>query len=196
MSAGAGARPPLSLVLPAGIVVALLQLPLVYLALRTLRSGEIWEILWRERTVELVLSTGLLVLGVTAAAVVIGVTLAWLVTRTDLPGRRAWGVAAALPLVIPSYVAALVLLGALGPRGLAQQALGVEELPDIRGYWGALLALTLTTYPYVYLLCASALRSQDPALEEAARGLGRSRWRSFFSITLPALRRISASCRS
>ncbi len=188
MNAGAGTRPPLSLVLPAGIVIALLQLPLVYLALRTLRSGEIWDVLWRERTLDLVASTGLLVLGVTAAAVVIGVTLAWLVTRTDLPARRAWGIAAALPLVIPSYVAALVLLGALGPRGLAQQALGVDELPDIRGYWGALLALTLTTYPYVYLLCASALRSQDPALEDAARGLGHSPWRSFFSITLPGLR--------
>ena len=61
MSAGAGTRPPLSLVLPAGIVVALLQLPLVYLALRTLRSGEVWEILWRERTLELVVSTVLLV---------------------------------------------------------------------------------------------------------------------------------------
>ena len=114
----------------------------------------------------------------------IGVALAWLVTRTDLPGRRLWGVAAALPLVIPSYVAALALLGALGPRGLAQQALGVEELPDIRGYWGALLALTLTTYPYVYLLCASALRNQDPALEDAARGLGYSPWRTFFTVTL------------
>jgi iron(III) transport system permease protein len=184
----AGTRPPLSLVLPASVVVALLQLPLAYLAVRALGSGDAWEILWRRRTLELVVSTGLLVLGVTAAAVALGVALAWLVTRTDLPGRRAWGVAAALPLVIPSYVAALALLGAFGPRGLAQQALGVEELPDIRGYWGALLALTLTTYPYVYLLCAAALRTQDPSLEDAARGLGQSPWRTFFSVTLPMLR--------
>jgi iron(III) transport system permease protein len=188
VSGGAGQRPPLSLVVPASVVVALLQLPLAYLAVRALGSGEAWDVIWRRRTMELVISTGLLVLGVTAAAVVIGVTLAWLVTRTDLPGRRAWGLAAALPLVIPSYVAALALLGALGPRGLAQQALGVGELPDIRGYWGALLALTLTTYPYVYLLCASALRNQDPALEDAARGLGYSPWRSFFSVTVPMLR--------
>jgi iron(III) transport system permease protein len=184
----AGQRPPLSLVVPASVVVVLLQLPLAYLAIRALGSGEAWAILWRRRTLELVVSTGLLVAGVTAAAVVIGVALAWLVTRTDLPGRRAWGIAAALPLVIPSYVAALALLGAFGPRGLAQQALGVEELPDIRGYWGALLALTLTTYPYVYLLCASALRNQDPALDDAARGLGYSAWKSFFSVTLPMLR--------
>jgi iron(III) transport system permease protein len=184
----AGQRPPSSLVIPAGIVVTLLQLPLAYLTVRALGSGEVLDVLWRRRTLDLVVSTGLLVVGVTAAAVVVGVALAWLVTRTDLPGRRAWGLAAALPLVIPSYVAALVLLGAFGPRGLAQQALGVEELPDIRGYWGALLALTLTTYPYVYLLCAAALRNQDPALEDAARGLGRSAWRTFFSVTVPMLR--------
>jgi iron(III) transport system permease protein len=184
----AGNRPPSALVIPAGIVVALLQLPLVYLAIRALGGGDAWEVLWRARTLELVVSTGLLVLGVTAASVVLGVALAWLVTRTDLPGRRVWGVAAALPLVIPSYVAALVLLGAFGPRGLAQQALGVDQLPDIRGYWGALVALTLATYPYVYLLTASALRSQDPALEDAARGLGYSPWRSFFTVTVPLLR--------
>ena len=59
----------------------------------------------------------------------IGVSVAWLTTRTDLPGRRFWAVGAALPLVIPSYVAAFCLLGAFGPRGLLQQLLGVERLP-------------------------------------------------------------------
>src|SRR5262245_63590343 len=101
---------------------------------------------------QLVAHTVVLVVGVVAAAVLIGVPLAWLVTRTDLPGRRAWSAAAALPLVIPSYVAALCLLGFFGSRGLLAEALGVEQLPDVTGYWGALLALTLSTYPYVFLL--------------------------------------------
>jgi iron(III) transport system permease protein len=188
MSRRAVRRPPLALALPAIVTVALLQLPLVYLAIRAFGSGDAWRILTRERTLELVWSTTLLVAGVTAAAVVVGVPLAWLVTRTDLPGRRLWGVAAALPLVIPSYVAALCLLGALGPRGLVQQSLGVDLLRDIRGYWGALLALTLSTYPYVYLLTAAALRELDPGLEEAARSLGRASWQAFFRVTAPALR--------
>ena len=133
-----------------------------------------------------------LVLAVTAASVVIGVGLAWLVTRTDLPGRRAFAVAVALPLVIPSYVAALALLGAFGPRGLLQQLLsglfGVERIPEIYGFPGAMFALTLSTYPYVYLLTAVALRNLDPALEEAALGLGRSRRSTFFRVTLPVIR--------
>ena len=109
----------------------------------------------------------LLVVGVVASAVVVAVPTAWLVTRTDLPGRRFWAVAAALPLVIPSYVAAFCLLGFFGERGLLQQALGVERLPDPTGYWGAVAALTLSTYPYVYLLTQAALRDLYPGLKEA-----------------------------
>ena len=142
-------------------------------------------------TVELVVDTALLAAGVVAVAVALGVSLAWLVVRTDLPGRRLWGVAASLPLVIPSFVAALALLGALAPRGLLQELLeplGVTTLPDLAGYWGALLALTLSTYPYVFLLTAAALRSVDPTAEEAARSLGARRARVFFRVTLPTIR--------
>ena len=189
MSRGARGRAPLSLALAAVVTVALLLLPLAYLVIRAgSGGGDAWEVLWRRSTGELLLSTGLLVLGVTSCSVAIGVTLAWLVTRTDLPGRRLWGVAATLPLVIPSYVAAFCLLGAFGPRGLLQQLLGVERLPEVYGYPGALLALTLSTYPYVLLLTAAALRGLDPALEEAARGLGRTPFETFRRVTLPAVR--------
>jgi iron(III) transport system permease protein len=141
---------------------------------------------------EVIGQTVLLVGAVTALAAAVGVPLAWLVTRTDLPGRRFWAVAAALPLVIPSYVAALVLLAAFGPRGLLQQVLegpfGVERVPEIYGFPGALLALALSTYPYVYLLTAAGFRDLDPALEEASRGLGRSRAETFRRVTLPVVR--------
>jgi iron(III) transport system permease protein len=186
---GARGRAPLSLALPAAVTVALLLLPLAYLVIRAASGGSrAWDVLWRRSTAELLWSTGLLVAGVTACSVAIGVTLAWLVTRTDLPGRRIWAVAATLPLVIPSYVAAFCLLGAFGPRGLLQQLLGVERLPEFYGYWGALAALTLSTYPYVLLLTGASLRSLDPSLEEAARGLGRTPLQAFREVTLPALR--------
>ena len=188
MTARAGRRPPLALVLPSLVTVSLLLLPLAYLVVRAGSSSKGWDVLTRTRTIELIWSTGLLVAGVTAASVTIGVSVAWLVTRTDLPGRRLWAVAAALPLVIPSYVAAFCLLGAFGPRGLLQQLLGVERLPEIYGYWGALGALTLSTYPYVLLLVSAALRGLDPALEEAGRGLGQRPLAVFRRVTLPALR--------
>ena len=186
-------RPPLVLSLAASVATAAVTLPLVYLAIRALSGGsDSWDVLVRERMLELVLRTTALVGAVTAGAVAIGVPLAWLVTRTDLPGRRVWALTAGLPLVFPSYVAALALLAAFGPRGMLQQGLetvfGVERVPPIYGFPGAFAALTVATYPYVYLLTAAALRDLDPALEEAARGLGRSATRVFLSVTLPVVR--------
>jgi iron(III) transport system permease protein len=186
-------RPPILLAAAACTVVALVCVPLGYLVLRVVQGGaDAWSILGRHRILDLLGQTALLVGLVTTAALVVGVSLAWLVARTDLPGRRFWAVAAGLPLVIPSYVAALVLLAAFGPRGFLQQVLelpfGVERVPEIYGLVGAVLALTISTYPYVYLLAVAALRDLDPALEEASRSLGRSRAQTFRRVTLPVLR--------
>ena len=185
-------RAPAALAVPAVAAVALVLLPLAYLLLRAAGGGlDALEVLTRPGTLTLVVKTLVLVVAVAGTAILLGLPLAWLVTRTDLPARRVLAVAAPLPLVIPSYVAALALLGAFGPRGLLQQLLeplGVDRLPEIYGFVGAWLALTLSTYPYVFLLAGTALRGLDPALEDAARGLGRSRWGVFRRITLPALR--------
>ena len=186
-------RAPLVLAASAFAVVGAVLLPLAYLIVRaSTADADAWAVLEPSTTGRLVADTGVLVAGVVAASLAIGVPFAWLVVRSDLPGRTLWAVAGALPLVIPSYVAALALLGALGPRGLLQELLerpfGVERLPEIYGFTGAALALTLSTYPYVYLLTAAALRNLEPSLEEAARGLGHSRFSAFRRVTLPALR--------
>ena len=187
-----GRRAPLPLVLASAVVGAAAMLPLVYLVLRALSAdADERALVPLATTVELVVNTALLAVGVVAAALAVGIPLAWLVVRTDLPGRRLWGLTASLPLVIPSFVAALALLGALAPRGLLQQLLeplGVETLPEIAGYWGALTALTLSTYPYVFLLVAAGLRSADPSIEDAARSLGSGRTAVFFRVTLPSVR--------
>ena len=168
-------------------------LPLAYLVLRSSEGGwaEVSEVLLDGGTFAVLGRSVLLAAVVTGASVAIAVPLAWLTVRTDLPGRRAWAVLAALPLVVPSYVGGFVLVGALGPRGMLQGALeplGVERLPSIYGLFGASLALTLFSYPYIFLTVRSALRGMDPALEEAARGLGSGAWRTFSRVTLPQMR--------
>ncbi|MFO7571183.1 MAG: iron ABC transporter permease [Gaiellaceae bacterium] len=196
-AAVAGRRAPLLLVVAAAVVAAAALLPIAYLVVRALGSdADARALTSLSTTVELVVDTAALAAGVLVAALAVGVPYAWLVVRTDLPGRRIWGLLASLPLVIPSFVAALALLGAFAPRGLLQQALeplGVERLPEIAGYWGALLALTLSTYPYVFLLAASGLRSVDPSSEEAARGLGSGHLGVFVRVTLPSLRPVLAA---
>lgn len=179
---GRARRPPPVLTAAGLAVTALALLPLVYLVIRAGSAGtEAWRVLARPQTLELVARTTLLVTAVVVGATAIGVLLAWLAVRTDLPGARTWAVVAALPLVIPSYVTALALIAALGPGGPL-------PVPGIFGFPGAFAALTLATYPYVFLLTAAALRRSDPNIEEAARGLGRSRAGTFLAVTLPSLR--------
>ncbi len=170
-----------------------MALPLVYLVMRSLEGG--WEgisdVVLDVDTLAVLGRSALLAAVVTAASVAVSVPLAWLTARTDLPGRRAWAVLAALPLVVPSYVGGFVLVSVLGPRGMLQgwlEPLGVERLPEIYGFPGAALALTLFSYPYVFLTVRGALRGMDPAMEEAARSLGSGAWETFFRVTLPQLR--------
>jgi iron(III) transport system permease protein len=145
----------------------------------------------RERTVAVLGRTLLLAATVTFASIVIGAPIAWLTTRSDLPGRRWWTIAAVLPLVVPSYVGGYAIVAALGPRGALQsllEPLGVTRLPELYGFPGAVLALTLFSYPYVVLSVRGALLRLDPAYEEVSRSLGRGPWRTFFTVTLPHLR--------
>jgi iron(III) transport system permease protein len=184
--------PPAIIWLPAGLVSAIALLPALYLLLRTSEAGsDLLPLLLRARTAELLLRSAGLAAAVTLSTIAIAIPLAWLTTRTDLPGRRVWAALAALPLVIPTYVGAFTFVAALGPKGLLQQVLarplGIERLPEIYGFPGAWLALTLFTYPYVLLTIRAALRGLDPALEEAARGLGRGPWATFWTVTLPQL---------
>ncbi|HEV2094718.1 MAG TPA: iron ABC transporter permease, partial [Rubrobacter sp.] len=186
-------RPPLLLGGLAGLVVAAMALPLVYLVVRSFEGGweEIAEVVVDGDTLAVLGRSALLAGVVTAASVAISVPLAWLTGRTDLPGRRVWSVLAALPLVVPSYVGGFVLVSVLGPRGMLQgwlEPLGVDRLPEIYGFPGAALALTLFSYPYVFLTVRGALRGVDPAMEEAARSLGSGSWATFARVTLPQLR--------
>lgn len=188
-----GGRPPSLVWVPAALVAAAMLLPLAYLVLRSSEGGwaGVSEVLLDADTFAVLLRSALLAAVVTGASVFLAVPLAWLTGRTDLPGRRAWAVLAALPLVVPSYVGGFVLVSALGPRGMLQGVLepfGMERLPSIYGLFGAALALTLFSYPYVFLTVRSALRGMDPALEEAARGLGSGAWRTFSRVTLPQMR--------
>jgi iron(III) transport system permease protein len=185
-------RPPATLLVPAAVVAGLMLLPLVYLLARaTGSSAEVWATLARPRTLELLGRTVALAAAVTLLSGLIALPLAWLLARTDLPGRRLWSVATALPLVIPTYVGGLAFVSLFGPRGLLQQALaplGVERIPEIYGFPGALLALTFATYPYVLLNVRPALERLDPAMEEASSSLGKGAWATFGRVILPQLR--------
>ena len=167
-------------------------LPTAYLLLRVIDEGaSAWDDITSATARQAIVRTIALAGTVTGAAVALGVSLGWLTARTDLPLRRFWAVLLALPLAVPSYVGAYTFVAAFGPRGMLQDVLsplGVDTLPEIYGFPGAWLTLTLFTFPYVLLPVRAGLRNMDRSLDEAARGLGVSRLESFVRVTLPQLR--------
>jgi iron(III) transport system permease protein len=186
-----GGGPPAWLVAAGVAVAALGVLPIAYLALLAASSQDALDLVLRDRTMGVLLRTLALAATVTSASVAIGIPIAWLTTRSDLPGRRAWTILSLLPLVVPSYVGGYAVVAAFGPRGALQsllEPLGVARLPDLYGFPGAALTLTLFSFPYVVLSVRGALLRLDPAYEEVSRSLGRGPWRTFFTVTLLQLR--------
>ena len=156
-------RPPLALVLP-GLLAALTSIaPLAYLFDIASDRGLdfVWDEIWQQRTIELVVRSLFLAASVSIASVLISVPAAWLVTRGDIPFRSGWRVLLALPLAIPSYLAAFAW---------------ISWRPSMAGFTGAFVVLTLVTYPYVFLPVCAALSRLNPAIEEIAviHGRGRS----------------------
>ena len=153
--------PPWPLLLVAAAVAVLALLPLIYLTLRAIDGGtDALEALARPRTVELVVSTLALGGAVIIGSVSLGVPLAWLTVRTDLPARRAFSVLAIAPLAVPSYLLAFAFVGAFAPRGW----LGGLGVTSVYGFWGAALVLSLATMPYVVIATRAALMRLDLSL--------------------------------
>ncbi len=170
------------LVTVAALVTLITLVPVLYLGDQAVDRG--WgfvaDELFQARTASLIGRSLALVVVVTAACGVVGTALAVLVTRTTLPGRRHAAVLLALPLAVPSYVAAYIW---------------ISEFPGLAGFWGAAIVLTVVSYPYVFLPAVAALTRLDPAHEEVARSLGRSGPAVLFGVTLRRARAaIAAGC--
>ena len=105
----------------------------------------------------------------TLLCAVLGVGAAWLVERSDVPLRRLWAVLLVLPLGVPDFVIGFGW---------------VSIYPALHGYLAAVMIMTLSLYPLVYLPVAAAMRNLDASLHEAARSLGLSPWQAFLRVTL------------
>ncbi|CAN5314825.1 iron ABC transporter permease [soil metagenome] len=161
--------------MPACVAAVIALLPLGYLVVVAARADPavLLAQVVRPRSLMLLASSVGLAATVTAVSLVLGVGAAWLIERSSIRGRRVWGVLAALPLAIPSYVAAFNWISAI---------------PEIAGFPGAVVVLSLSCFPYVYLPTAAALRRLDPAMEETSRSLGIGPFATFWRVTLPQLR--------
>ena len=183
---------PLGISVVSAVVALGFAAPLVYLVSRVVVGDVPARTVLADEVMRSALwNTVVLATLVAVSAAVIGTALAWVVARSDIPGRRIFGVLVPLPLVFPSFVGALALRASVAPGGLLETVLGplgVDRLPQVDGLLGSWLVLTLFTYPYVQLPVAARLRSLGPSIEESARLLGRRPLAVFFQVVLPQAR--------
>ena len=166
--------PSVWLLLPVLLLVGLSLLPLLYVGTKAWQAGwaQAAHLLWRPFVFDLMRNTLLLMVGVTVTCALVGLSLAWLLERSNLPGRRLWGVILCLPFAVPAFVSSFTW---------------VSLSSSFEGLGGAILVMSLSKYPLIFLPVAATLRNLDPALEESARTLGQNRLGVFFRITLPLL---------
>jgi iron(III) transport system permease protein len=163
----------------------LLGLPLFYVVLKAFAAGpDQWAKVFDPRYLPLLENTFFLTTIVTLLSSFLGVSLAFLVIKTDLPFHSLWRVLLIAPLAIPTYVGSLVYIIFFGPRGMLYEWIG--ELPfNIYGLSGAIIVMTLFTFPYIYLLVSAGLKNINESFECASIGLGLSKRETFFRCLLP-----------
>ncbi|MDP6429067.1 MAG: iron ABC transporter permease [Rhodospirillales bacterium] len=144
---------------------------------------------------EIIPQTLIFAIGAVAFAFFVAFTLAWLVERTDLPGRNLFFTLILFPLLVPTLMLGIAWVFMFGPNaGWINQAirflLGMEGSGpfDIFSMTGLILAQGAALVPFVFLLLTAALRSMNPSLEEASVASGASPFTTFFRVTLPVLR--------
>ena len=150
-------------------------LPIAFIVWAAMQTG--WSsastLIFRPRVGELFVNTGLLVVLTIPLCTVLATALAWITERSDVPGRRLWGILAAAPLAVPAFV---------------QSYAWVSLFPGFHGLGAAVLVSVLSYFPFVYLPVAAALRRLDPSLEDVARSLLMTPPRVFVRVVLPQLR--------
>lgn len=128
----------------------------------------------------------------TLGATVIGTLAAWVVTRTDVPGRSFLRAAFVLPFIIPPFIGALAWRQILGPVGYLNKAYMVltgaaEPFWNFYGPDGIIMVMILHMYPFVYITALGGLERMNPELEEAAQISGSGIWTVMRTITLPLM---------
>ena len=149
--------------------------------------------IFRDRTiVESIINSIKVVVPATVFGTIIGVFLAWVVVRTDIPGKRLWQILLLIPYVIPPFIGAISWTFLLGPVGYFNEffktVFSLEQAPvNIYSIPGMVFVLTIYRYAVPFIVVLPTMQKIPAAMEEAARISGASPWRTMKDITLPLL---------
>lgn len=137
-------------------------------------------------------TTLVIAVGSVVAAVAIGLPLAFLLTRVEFRGRRVLSAVATLPAALPPLVGVVAFLFLYGESGVVtrgvQSLLHLDHAPwTLNGVGAIIFVHAYTMYVYVFLFVSAGLERLDASLDEAAAGLGATRWHRLRRVTLPLL---------
>lgn len=178
-------------------IVLILALPIAVIVGFVFKgSVDVFSHLYDTVLIDYVTNSLLLMLGVGAGVLLLGIPTAWLTSVCDFPGRKVFAWALLLPLAVPAYIIAYTYTGLLDYAGPVQVAireitgLGYGEywFFEIRSLPGAVVMLALVLYPYVYLLSRAAFLEQSASTLEVSRTLGYNQWQGLFKLALPLAR--------
>ncbi|NNL34368.1 MAG: iron ABC transporter permease, partial [Silicimonas sp.] len=184
--------------LGAGLIAALVLLPILSVVWIAFHPSEnIWGHLLATSLPRYASNTLIVMFWVGALSAAIGTLTAWLVVMYDFPAKRVLEWALLCPLAVPGYLGAYALVDFLEYAGPVQTGLRAAFgwtdardyfFPDIRSLYGAIFVLTVSLYPYVYLLARAGFREQSGSAHEVARALGARAFRRFWSVGMPLAR--------
>ena len=187
--------------LPSTLVAALVLLPILIISFSWFTDQtDVWQHLASTQLPTLIKNSFVLVIGVGIGVSLLGISLGWLIAMCEFPGRRWLEWALMLPLAIPPYILAFVVLGIFDFAGPVQSQwrvwFGTDAwFPQVRSTGGVILVMTAVLYPYVYMLARSAFMAQGKETMDSARLLGFTPWQSFWKVALPMARpAIVAGC--
>lgn len=158
-------------------------------------NGSQWSYIAGRLFSHYVPSTVWLLAGVSVLTLFVGVGMAWLISTYAFPGRRFFEWALILPLSFPAYMMGYSYVGLLeytGPiNAFLRHRLGMNitgPIFDIMNIWGAIFILSMSLFPYLYVICRTVFVSRSADLLDASAMLGSSSWRTFWKVALPMAR--------
>ena len=170
-------------------------MPLLVLSLSWLSiNQDVWAHMASTLLPDVIFNTFVLLLGVSIGVLLLGISLAWLTSMCEFPGRKFFDWALMLPFAMPAYVLAFVFLGLMDFSGPVQSSLRtLLNLPgnwfiEVRNAYGVIFVMVLVLYPYVYMLARVAFLSQGQSVFDAGRSLGLSPFQAFYKVALPMAR--------
>ena len=132
----------------------------------------------------------LFVCGVTVlTTTIIGVPIAYVMTRYNLPGKQLLHILIIMSLMSPPFIGAYSWIVLMGRNGLIAKLFRTfgATAPTIYGRGGIIFVFTLHLFPYIYLYTSGAMNSIDSSLEEAAENLGMNKLKRIWTVTLPVI---------